>query len=132
VIFVDTGAWFAVFVPNDSDHSAADKWLDANTQPLFTTDYIIDELLTLLKVRGEFERALQLGENLLNESISQIEWVSATDVRDAWEVFRRHRDKGWSFTDCVSHAVMRRLGVRTAFSFDDHFHQFGTVSVVPS
>jgi len=34
MIFVDTGAWFAVFVPNDSDHAAAEQWLEANREPL--------------------------------------------------------------------------------------------------
>ena len=55
-IFVDTGAWFARFVPSDPDHAAARAWFDGNTNPLLTTDYILDELLTLLKVRGEFQR----------------------------------------------------------------------------
>lgn len=40
-------------------------------------------------------------------------------------------DKLWSFTDCVSLVVMRRLEVRQAFAFDEHFLQFGTVAVVP-
>ncbi len=48
MIFVDTGAWFAAFVPNDADHSAADAWLETNTDLLVTTDYVIDELLTLM------------------------------------------------------------------------------------
>ena len=63
-IFVDTGAWFARFVPTDPDHPAAKVWLDRNTSPLITTDYIVDELLTLLKVRGEYQRALEIGPNL--------------------------------------------------------------------
>lgn len=131
MIFVDTGAWFAAFVPNDPDHAAAEKWLDSNTEPLVTTDYVVDELLTLLKIRGEFERALRLGESLLDESVSKIAWVTPDDVRAAWEVFRSYRDKGWSFTDCVSYAVIDRLGASAAFSFDQHFRQFGTVSVEP-
>jgi predicted nucleic acid-binding protein len=61
VIFVDTGAWFARFVPSDPDHPAARDWLDRDTKPLLTTDYIVDELLTLLKVRGEYLRALGVG-----------------------------------------------------------------------
>ena len=131
MIFVDTGAWFATFVPNDADHSAASDWLDANSEPLLTTDYVLDELLTLMKMRGEFERALRLGEELLNEAVAQFEWVTPADVRGAWEAFGRFRDKGWSFTDCVSRAVMQRLGVSAAFSFDQHFHQFGDILVVP-
>ena len=58
MIFVDTGAWFAAFVPNDADHVMADAWLETNTDLLVTTDYVIDELLTLMKIRGEFQRAI--------------------------------------------------------------------------
>ncbi len=50
-VFVDTGAWFAYFVRRDPDHSSAREWARTNRQPLITSDYVIDELLTLLKVR---------------------------------------------------------------------------------
>ena len=131
MIFVDTGAWFAAFVPNDPDHKAADKWLAVNTQPLVTTDYVVDELLTLLKVRGEFLRALKLGNSLLTESIAELHWVSPADALAAWDVYRRFADKGWSFTDCVSRVVMDHLAIDTAFAFDEHFRQFGTVTGEP-
>jgi uncharacterized protein len=52
-IFLDTGAWFASLVPSDPDHSAARGWFGRNAHPLITTDYVIDELLTLLKARNE-------------------------------------------------------------------------------
>jgi predicted nucleic acid-binding protein len=58
MIFVDTGAWFAASVPNDPDHAAADEWLATNTEPRITTDYILNELLTLLKIRNEYDRAI--------------------------------------------------------------------------
>jgi uncharacterized protein len=131
VIFVDTGAWFASFVPNDADHVAADAWLSQNTEPLVTTDYVLDELLTLMKRRGEFDRALQIGDSLLNGSIASLEWVSPADIQAAWEIFGRFRDKGWSFTDCTSRAIIQRLSISTAFAFDEHFRQFGSVQVVP-
>lgn len=132
MVFVDTGAWFAAFVPNDPDHAAADAWLAQNRELLVTTDYVLDELLTLLKIRGEFERAVLIGEELVSGTIADLEWVSLTDVRGAWEVFRGFQDKDWSFTDCVSRVVIERLGVRTAFAFDKHFRQFGNVAVVPA
>jgi predicted nucleic acid-binding protein len=131
VIFVDTGAWFAAFVPNDPDHGAADAWLEANREPLVTTDYVVDELLTLLKMRGEYQRALRLGASLFAEDIATLTWVTPDDIRQAWTIFQRYQDKGWSFTDCVSHAVMQRLDIQTAFAFDADFRQFGTVTVVP-
>lgn len=131
MIFVDTGAWFAAFVPNDADHAAADAWLEANTEPLVTTNYVIDELLTLMKMRGEFQRALRVGASLFAEEIVQVAWVLPGDVQQAWRIFQRYHDKAWSFTDCVSRVMMERLGIQKAFAFDDHFRQFGTVVVMP-
>ncbi len=75
-IFVDTGAWFARFVPSDPDHPAACGWFEENTHPLITTDYIVDELWTLLKVRGEFQRALEVGSAFFNGDVCRLEWVS--------------------------------------------------------
>jgi uncharacterized protein len=51
MIFVDTGAWFASVVPSDIDHASASQWLNQKAEPLLTTDYIIDETLTLLMRR---------------------------------------------------------------------------------
>src|SRR5271157_602936 len=130
-IFVDTGAWFARFVPSDRDHPAAREWFEQNTYPLITTDYVLDELLTALKVRGEYQRALEVGPSLFNGDVCDLEWFTSADVRNAWQIFSTYRDKGWSFTDCVSRVVMERLHITTAVAFDEHFHQFGTVTVVP-
>ena len=132
MIFVDTSAWYAVCVPGDRDHTAACAWLDKNTERLLTTDYVVDELLTLLRMRGQYRRALRIGQRLMTESVAQLEWVSQADAEAAWDVFRNFADKDWSFTDCVSRVVMERLAIQTAFAFDDDFRQFGTVTVVPA
>lgn len=131
MIFVDTGAWFATLVPDDRDHLAAQSWLEKNAHSLVTTDYVIDELLTLLRMRGQSHRALRAGQTLLGEEIARIAWVQPEDVRQAWGYYSQYQDKQWSFTDCVSRAVIERLGVRRAFAFDKHFRQFGTLDVVP-
>ena len=131
MIFVDSGAWYASAVPDDSDHSVAQNWFLANKEPLITTDYVVDEFLTLLKTRGEFQRSLEWGGPLLEEKVSQMEWVRPEDVYRAWITFSTHADKGWSFTDCVSRVVIERLQIKTAFAFDDHFRQFGELVVVP-
>ncbi len=130
-IFVDIGAWFARCVTSDRDHTAAREWFETNTYPLVTTDYIIDKLLTVLKIRNEFQRALELGGPLLNADLCDLEWVTEADLRSAWQAFSAYRDKQWSFTDCVSRAVIERLGITTAMAFDDHFRKFGTITVVP-
>ncbi len=131
MIFGDTGGWFAAYVPNSPEHAPAKSWLASNSEPLVLTDYIFDELMTLMKARGERDRAYALGRRLLDGEIARIERVTAADLVAAWTVFDRYRDKDWSFTDCMSRVVMERLGINRAFAFDDHFRQFGTVVVVP-
>jgi uncharacterized protein len=131
MIFVDTGAWYASAVPDDDNHQSARQWLESNAQPLLTTDYVVDETLTLLKRRGHTPLALEMGEALFTGELAEIVLISEDDVRQAWRTFRQFRDKDWSFTDCTSKVVIERLRVAQAFVFDHHFRQFGSVSVVP-
>lgn len=84
-----------------------------------------------MKQRGEYQQALDLGESILFRNIADLELVSLEDIENAWNVFKRFRDKGWSFTDCTSYIVMKKLSVTKAFAFDEHFSQFGNVEVVP-
>ena len=131
MIFVDTGAWYASLVPTDPDHATAVQWLAINLSPLLTTDYVIDETLTLLRARGERKRALLLGTRFFHHDLAEIHKVTSADLTLAWETFEQFDDKNWSFTDCTSKVVMEQLGVKVAFAFDHHFHQFGTIQVVP-
>jgi predicted nucleic acid-binding protein len=131
MIFVDTGAWFAFVVPTDPNHSAAREWLENNTEILITSDYVVDETLTLLRARGEDRRAIELGETFFDGSVAVIYRLSEGDLLAAWDVFRLFHDKEWSFTDCSSRALMQRLDIQSAVAFDKHFKQFGTVEVLP-
>lgn len=131
MIFVDTGAWLAASVPSDANHPAASHWLTGNAEPLLTTDYVVDETLTLLRARGERTRSLLLGEKFFNGHLAEIYVLTEADTVLAWEVFKGFNDKDWSFTDCASKVVIERFGVRQAFAFDHHFKQFGSVRVVP-
>jgi uncharacterized protein len=130
VIFVDTGAWFALLDRSCIEHSDALRFA-ANCQDLLvTTDYVLAESVTLLRARRLHAEAIELGERLLSQRQARLEWVTPEDVQKAW-VFFQYRDKEWSFVDCVSFAVIQRLDIREAFAFDDHFRQLGSLIVHP-
>jgi predicted nucleic acid-binding protein len=131
MIFVDTGIWYAANVPEDPDHVAARELLLGATSDLVTTDYVVDELLTLLVVRKHRDIALRIGDDFWTQKSCDLVWTSQDDVKSAWQVFTTFDDKTWSFTDCVSYAVMKRLGIVEAFALDDDFKQFGFVAVKP-
>ena len=130
-VFVDTGAWFAYFLRRDPDHSAARQWMAGNEFSLDTSDYVLDELFTLLKMRESHAIAVAAGKVLTGQKICRIVRITSDDFANAWQVFVQFRDKGWSFTDCTSKVVMERLHISTAFSFDEHFEQFRSVVRVP-
>jgi len=131
MVLVDAGAWYASLIPTDPDHSAAIAWLNQNQEPLITTDFVIDETLTLLRARGQNRRALMVADAFIAGNLGAIHFLTPAEFQEALEVFRRYADKEWSFTDCTSKVVIEKLGLAKAFSFDHHFRQFGTVLVVP-
>lgn len=131
MVFVDTGAWFALSVASDRDHARATSFIAANRRRLDTTDYIVDELLTLFIGRGYRGRAIDWIEDVLHRGSCDLIQVETQDFQAACALFVRFSDKRWSFTDCTSFVVMQRLGIRYAFAFDDHFRQFGSVVVHP-
>lgn len=131
MIFVDTSGWHAAFIPDDPQYVRAARWYRSNRQPLLTTDYVVDETLTLLRSRGHDRLALSLGRQFFAGTLAQIYYLTPDDVQEAWHTFAQFSDKDWSFTDCTSRVVIKRLGILEALAFDLHFRQFGTVRVVP-
>ena len=115
MIFVDTGAWFAMAVRNDPDHAAAMRWLERNQEPLVTTDYIMAETATLIRMRDKTARghrlAVRIAGSILRQEASLLERVTGEDLGQALKVFRDYRDHTFSFFDCTSFVVMERLGI---------------------
>ena len=130
-MFVDTSAWFHLADPKASSHALARELLLHSRQRLVTSNFIFDEAVTLIRARVGHRLAVEFGEVLRASAITTVVSVTASDEAAAWDHFRRHDDKEWSFTDCTSFVVMRRLGIRCAFSFDDDFRQAG-FDVVPA
>ncbi len=131
MIFVDTGAWFALSIASDPDHESAKRFISENRDPLLTTDYVVDELMTLFVVRNEKLRGITWLREVLVEADVELVRIGSELFAEACRVYTEFADKQWSFTDCTSYALMRQLGITKALSFDGHFRQFGIVQVFP-
>ena len=93
---------------------------------LFTTNFIVAETHALLLRRlGRRVAILFLDE--VDHSRMTVVRVSLKDERRAREIITRHDDKDYSLTDAMSFAVMERLRIGEAFTFDRHFAQYGFV-----
>ena len=119
--FVDTSAWYALVDADDSDHEAAVAFHTGNSIPLVTTNALFSETLTLIRNRISIDAAITFGQMLKTSSFIRIVTVTPADEEHAWSIFSRYRDQDFSFTDCTSFAVMKRMKIDTAFTFDHHF-----------
>jgi uncharacterized protein len=125
MIFVDTGAWFARHVPADPNHQRVKAWMDANSESLVTTDYCLDETLTLLASRGRPRLALDIGHALFEANVAHIHFITPDQINRAWILFQSRATTGWSFTDCTSKVIIDELNIKVALALDTHFQQFG-------
>ena len=130
LLFVDTSAWFALVNRRDPDHRAAREALETFRGRLLTSNFIFDETVTLCLYRLGRDAAVRVGEELRAGVSVDLARATVEDETNAWSLFRDRADKEYSFTDCVSFVMMRRLGIEQAAAFDEDFRREG-FSVLP-
>ena len=92
---------------------------------LFTSDYVFDESVTLMRYRVSHATAEHFGTNLLESRIVRLIDVTKEDRLKAWDMFVKYRDASFSFTDCTSFVIMKRLKLEIVLGFDSHFKIMG-------
>jgi hypothetical protein len=131
VIFVDTGAFLARYLPADSLHkSATALWNRLASEHLCTSNHVLDEVLTLLARRASYSFAAERAGRIYASTAMEIIQSTREDEIEALRDFRKFADQRVSFTDCVSFSLMRRRLIREVFSFDEHFLRAGFRFVV--
>jgi hypothetical protein len=86
--------------------------------------------VTLLLVRHSHSAAADFLQAATSSESLQLQWVSPDRFHAAAAFFACHNDKEWSFTDCVSFALMHELNIRDSFTTDRHFRQAGFNSLL--
>jgi predicted nucleic acid-binding protein len=127
-LFVDTAGWMACADAADPAHEPARASRDAALEAgrlLLTTDYVVDETLTLIRMRLGIAAAEAWWTQIEGSSRLRYETIDALRAEKARSIFFRHRDKDYSFTDCTSFVVMRELRLKEALTTDRHFRQMG-------
>lgn len=128
-VFVDTSAWYAYFDNSDTDHAAAVEFMNNSSSPLITSNYIVDETLTLFRTKVGHSQAVTIGKQFFAERLARLVRITERDEQTTFKLFSEYDDKNFSFTDCSSFVVMLRMGVNKVFTFDKHFQQMGFIKV---
>ena len=126
-VFVDTGAWYALADRKDPDHAPIKQCLDQYRGRLLTSNFVLDESVTLLRYRLGWRVAEQVGGVLMNGSAARLVRISEADEEHAWDIFSRYSDQSFSFTDCTSFALVKRLKIETNIAIDRDFRAYGLI-----
>ncbi len=123
-VFVDTSALLAILDEDDTRHRAAAATFRSllREAELVTHNYIHVEAIAVTRRRLGAAAAWTLMDSLL-PPIATV-WVDESTHRSAVEAHRADQG-GASLVDHVSFAVMRQLGINSAFAFDRDFDERG-------
>ena len=126
MIFIDTTVWVGASDRNDDFYESSQdivKAILSEKLPLvLTTDFIIDETVTILGKRKGFgaENARKVGEAILTSPRVLIVFVEETVLKSALEKYPRYLGQ-LSLTDVVSVVVMKKYHAKEIFSHDSDF-----------
>jgi uncharacterized protein len=118
-LFVDSSVWFAAVVARDRWNARA-KAVLAAAEPIVTTDHVLVETWLLLNSRYHRQGAERFWDGIRRGG-ARVEMVTASDFEAAWAIGEAFPDQAFSIVDRTSFAVMERLGLTRAASFDDDF-----------
>jgi len=125
-VFIDTNIFAAAKLKNDIDHERGKGLLEeallGNYGQVLTSDYIFDEIITLLNIRSKkHQLVFEFGNSILTSASIDIIKVNDEIFEAAWDKFGRFKDKLLSFTDCTTLVIIEKLKIEKIMSFDKHF-----------
>lgn len=129
-ILVDTSAWFALLNKRDASHETLSRFFEQEKHYRYiTTNYIIDETITLVRTKLGHNVALEAARLFQRGELARVIQVTEEIQGRAFQLFEKYSDKGFSFTDCTSFAVMELFAIQKALSLDRDFRQAGFIAM---
>lgn len=135
-LFIDSSALYAYYYPRDRRHGVAREFFETERtgelpyRPLFTNDYVLDEVVTRLRRHATHEIACEALGSIYDGGVFEFRAVTGTVLGTAVEGFRTYDDHGeLSFTDHVIVAHADSLSVDHVLAFDGDFETFGLTTI---
>jgi len=87
---------------------------------------VLMEFLNGASKRAGKKIALELKRRIISSKFVMIENETEEDWEKAWQIFEKFNDQnGMDLIDCLSFAIMERMGIKEAFTFDRDFEIYG-------
>lgn len=123
---MDTTFWVGDADTNDDFHNSSHKAIEAirtgSTSTAITTDFVIDETVTILGARKGFGaiKAAKVADSILSSPRVFTVYIDEVLMKESLRSYPTYEGR-LSLTDVTSLAVMRRYGVGKIFSHDRDF-----------
>lgn len=131
-LFIDTWGWLVLADRRDPAHKKVRHFYTTFSRRkglCVTSDYVLDEVITLLFRRAPFLPAKLFTEAILagvEAGSLDLQRVTADRFQRAWAFRIRYADKRLiSFTDFTSLAIMTEVGITDVLTEDRHFELVG-------
>lgn len=125
-VFIDTSAFLALLDAADRAHAPAKGAWEGLLAPdvrLYTSNYVLVETLALIQRKFGLSVVRVFEEDVL--PVISVVWVDEAAHKAAMSALLAASRRELSLVDCVSFETMRKLGLKTVFSFDRHFGEQG-------
>ncbi|MFP9191558.1 type II toxin-antitoxin system VapC family toxin [Natronosalvus vescus] len=129
-LLIDTGVFVALQNERDEHHESATNAMktaiDGEFGALYTSDYVYDETVTLVRKRtGTYREARIVGDRIAGRGqfpeLIDLLFVSAEEFDRSVRTFERYNDHALSFTDASTIALLGEYDIDAVLSFDDDF-----------
>lgn len=130
-ILIDASVFCAYANLKDVHHSRSKQIIEDVVSGKYgdavITDYIFDEIVTVVARKVHKEKAVQIGKFLLSSEVI-LTRVNTLVFEKAWEVF--NKTANLSFTDCTCLAFMQLFEVKKIATFDKEFGKMGGAEII--
>lgn len=130
-VFVASSAYLALLDEDDDHYSEAVAVLNRLADQRFRqipTNIVLIEAHALILSNLGIRRASQFLRDM-GDSSTVVVRGRASDEYRAKQILFQYADKDFSFTDAISFALMERLRIPYAFTFERHFAHYGFESI---
>ena len=133
MIFLDSSFLIAYYNSLDKHNKKASEIMNQLISGKYgvpcLSDYIFDEVVTVLSIRSKDKSvSIALGE-ILRESLEIIK-INEELFDKSWNIFKDQKNTSFSFTDCTNLAVMQEYGLSHIATFDEDFTKFKGISII--
>ncbi len=128
-LFVDSGAFIALFALNDRYHrQAAEFYRKCTSRTKVTTNLVVAETYTWLRYKASYEAAAAFATGVKEaEERGFLTIIRATKELESetLQILERFKTESLSFVDGLSFVVIATINIKEVFGFDSHFFVLG-------